>query len=236
MPDKAPAPETPPAGCGIVYIATGAAYSAATVEAAESARRHNPNLPLHFFTDQPIEAPVFDRVERIDNPHYRSKVEYLWRSPFERTLYLDSDTRVAGDLSEMFRLLDRFDLAVAHVRNRHYEKRLRNWKVEVPKSFPQHNCGVLLYRRTPAVTTFLKDWQQAYAEAGFKPDQITFRELLWRSSLNYYVLPPEYNMRSERLVDRLFYNGPPVLIWHLERWQPKKQAGLIGRVRTRLGL
>ncbi|MFO1088397.1 MAG: hypothetical protein U1E46_02310 [Hyphomicrobiales bacterium] len=217
----------------MIFIATGPAYSWSTVPAAESVRRHNPDLPIILYTDEKVRSPAFTAVEAIDNPHRRSKVDYLWRSPFARTLYLDSDTRVVADIGEMFDILEKFDLAVAHVRNRHFEKRLLNWKIDVPRSFPQHNCGVLLYRTTPKVVDFLKAWQIAYAEAGFSPDQITFRELLWASELRYYVLPPEYNMRDYHVCDRLFRRGPPVRIWHLEKWQPHKS--MAARLKRRAG-
>ena len=36
------------------------------------------------------------------------------RSPFERTIYLDSDTFVLDEIAHILRLLDRYDIAVAN--------------------------------------------------------------------------------------------------------------------------
>ena len=50
----------------------------------------------------------------LEGAHTRSKVDCLHRSRFARTLYLDADIRVIHDISEMFIVLDRFDIALAH--------------------------------------------------------------------------------------------------------------------------
>ncbi len=47
-----------------------------------------------------------DSSTKIHNPHIRSKVDYISETPFQRTLYLDADTRVCEDLTHMFELLD----------------------------------------------------------------------------------------------------------------------------------
>ncbi len=226
-------PEAQRHGSGIVYIATGEAYARAAVDAATSARAHNPDLPIILFTDQNVHGGPFTRIEPIEHPLMRSKVDYLGRTPFERTLYLDSDTRVAGDLTGMFALLDRFDLAVAHVGKRHAEKHLVPWRGGVPRSFPQHNCGVLLYRSTLSMLEFLNSWQVAYREAGVRQDQVTFRELLWRSDLRYYVLPPEWNTRRRSLCQKWSRHEPPVMIWHLEGLKPHRKTRW-QRIRRRL--
>ena len=44
----------------------------------------------------------------------RSKIENIMHFPYERTLFLDSDTIVDYKLDDMFELLDTFDLAMVH--------------------------------------------------------------------------------------------------------------------------
>ena len=104
--------------CGVVFIASGAFHAAAAAEAAKSIRATNPWLAIDLFTDVEMKSELFDRVLKIANGHLRSKVDYLAASRFERTLYLDSDTRVVEDLLPLFALLDRFDLALAHSHQR----------------------------------------------------------------------------------------------------------------------
>ena len=187
---------------GIVYIATGPKYIRAAVHSATTVRHYCPGLPTHLFADWRSHgfdfgtspAP-FASVEEIDRPHRRSKVDYLARTPFDRTLYLDSDTALNADISGMFRVLERFDIALSHAHRRNLESRLKPWRLTLPQAFPQYNGGVILYRRSPEVLAFLEEWRQAFHTAGFLQDQMTLRELLWLSHLRMATLPPEYNVR-----------------------------------------
>jgi len=182
---------------GVLYICTLPSFTAAGVESARSVRKHSPDLLIDIYTDSPEVLPdgLFDRVNPISDPHRRSKVDYMNKTRFQRTLYLDTDTRVVSDILEMFELLDRFDMALAHAHARNRKFVSETWRNAIPCSFPQLNSGVMLYRRTPEVQQLLSDWQQAYHSAGFKKDQTTLRELLWLSDLRLHVLPPEYNIR-----------------------------------------
>lgn len=198
--------------CGVVFVASGAFHAAAAIEAAKSVRHSNPWLKVDLFTDADVPTGLFDRVTYFGNGHMRAKVDWLAASRFERTLYLDADTRVVADLAPMFALLDRFDIALAHAHQRAGGRQNLLWKKPVPSGFPQFNGGVILYRRCPSVQAFMADWGQAYHEAGFKWDQITLRELLWLSDLRLYVLPPEYNVRYRK---------------YLNTWEPEEAQAKI---------
>lgn len=188
--------------CGVIYICTGAMFTKAGVNSARSVRMHSPNLLIDIYTDSPSEIPdgIFDMVHLIADPHRRSKVDYMAKTRFDRSLYLDTDTRVVKDISNMFDLLDRFDLAIAHASARNKKSNLEGWRCPVPDNFPQMNSGVMVYRRTPAVMEMLSDWQAAFHTAGFNKDQVTLRELLWISDLRIYILPPEYNVRYAKYI------------------------------------
>ena len=186
--------------CGILFIATGARYVDAAIRAARRFRAVMPAVPIALQTDAPDKLPggLFARVGRIEDGHARSKVDCLARTPFERTLYLDTDIQPLEDVSELFQLLDRFDIGLAHAHARNRKATREAWTVELPDAFPQLNGGVILYRRTEPVMRFFADWSAAYQTAGFKKDQVTLRELVWRSDLRLAVLPPEYNVRYLR--------------------------------------
>jgi hypothetical protein len=115
-----------------------------------------------------MKSELFDRVVKIANGHLRSKVDYLAASRFERTLYLDSDTRVVEDLLPLFALLDRFDLALAHSHQRRGARQNIFWGQPLPEAFPQINGGVILYRQNREVQELMESWKRAYHEAGFK--------------------------------------------------------------------
>jgi hypothetical protein len=186
-------------GDGIVFVAAGQAYARAASKAAFSVRAHAPSLAIDLFTDAPQAAEtIFDRVHLLNGSHRRSKVDCLHRTRFARTLYLDTDIRVVQDISDIFRVMDRFDIALAHAHARNRRETKAVWRIDLPDAFPQINTGVMLFKSSPAVLQLLLEWGQAYHSAGFKKDQVTLRELLWVSDLRLHILPPEYNVRYEK--------------------------------------
>jgi len=188
---------------GILYIATGEKYIQAAMRSAGSARKYCPDIPIHLFTDAKgfeqhfvKNNDPFSSVGIIENPHHRSKVDYVVHTPFDRTLFLDTDTALNADISPMFKILDRFDIAMTHAHHRS-PSRLQRWRAVLPDSFPEFNTGVILYRKTPAVLQCLGEWGHHFIEAALDEnnDQTTLRELLWLSDLRIATLPPEYNVR-----------------------------------------
>ena len=185
---------------GVLFIVTGAHFTAAAGEAACSVALTNPWLKIGIFSDQDVTDPVFSFVGRIQGDDSRRKHEYVGLSPFARTLYLDSDVRVVDDLSDLFRLLERYEMAGAHVRYRSSPRRLGKYKLYIPQAFPQINCGVLLYRKCAAVDSLFQSWADLYREGGFTRDQIPFREALWSSPVKFFAFASEYNKRSVPLL------------------------------------
>ena len=57
---------------------------------------------------------VFDAVHPVPRVHPRAKIDCMPLSRFDRTLYLDSDTLALATFGDLFDLLERFDLALAH--------------------------------------------------------------------------------------------------------------------------
>ena len=92
----------------------------------------------------------------------------------------------------MFRILERFNIALSHAHRRNLASRLKPWRMALPQAFPQYNGGVILYRRSPGVLAFLEEWRQSFHTAGYLQDQMTLRELLWLSNLRMATLPPDY--------------------------------------------
>ena len=189
---------------GVIYVARGSDYYDLAEQSVKSLKEHNPELSVDIFTDQIDSIGLFDRVMSIpDGP--TPKLASLPQSRFSRTLYLDCDTLVLAPFEDMFQLLDRFDLAVAHDVRRTSSLIRAGWQVETPYAFPQMNAGVMLYSARPKMRQFLLDWQTAYVKAGMERDQITLRDLLWSTGLSFYVLPEEFNLRRTT---------------HLDAWEP----------------
>jgi hypothetical protein len=224
---------------GVVFVATGDDYVEAARLSALSVRRSNPTLPIALFCDCAprigAEADPFSVVHPVSQPHRRSKVDYLPHTPFERTLYLDADVRVVSDLSEVFGVLDRFDVALAHAHARNHRSTNTPWRVAIPRGFPQFNGGVIAWRRSERTQAFLRAWRDAYHESGFRKDQVTLRELLWLSDLRIATLPPEYNLRYPKYLWLWGRDEARAKILHMAWFKQRSKLGplrdsIVGRL------
>ncbi len=191
---------------GVIYIATGLKYVNEAIQSATSLKTKMPKLPVTIFTDQEVEAKCFDQVELITQSELDSriyKISYMYKSPYERTLFIDTDTYVCADFSEVFTLLDKFDVALTHgLSKKDHESPIYG----IPKSFPEMNSGVFLFKKGPKVEKLFDDWLSLYKnclEKSEKPinrDQFSLRPVLYKSDLRIATLTPEYNC--------LFHNIP----------------------------
>lgn len=188
---------------GVIYVATTSNYVELAYESAGKLKSHMPEIPICLFTseDYSPKVPNIDAIEEIKNPNYdtEDKIEPMINSPFYKTLFLDADTEIAGDLSEVFDLLDVFEFAYAHA-----PVRIEDWDLSsnIPECFPQPNTGVIAYKKTDKVVSLLKRWKSRDEEyktmrSGKKPhEQPALRKELYRSDIRSTILPPEYNIRT----------------------------------------
>lgn len=168
---------------------------------------------------------AFDRTILINAAHARSKVDCIRDTPFDQTIYLDCDTIVRHDLSDMFNVLERFDIGLARVVLWHRKTHSKHHAVEVPQIFSEPNTGVIVYRSdTPRMRAFLEDWHRRFYEFGNSNDQITMREALWESDVRYYVLPEQFNKRVIEGSEVIYTDRPKARIWHLPILRPQKNA------------
>ena len=209
---------------GVVYVAWGKAHVDVARRSAASVKRHNPGLPCAIWCAAEDDTTGFDQAFVIPDGMTRPKVGALKLSPYDETLYLDNDTIIRADLGSLFDLLQRFDLCGAHVKLWHRPRHRRMWRTDVPETFPEINCGVLLYRKSARTVAFFDDWQAAYDAAGMKIDQPTFRETLWNSDLRFYVFPPQYNKRIFEASELIYSDQPKPRILHLPILRPQKNV------------
>lgn len=211
---------------GIVYVATGDKYVREAEISAISAKRVMPDVQIALFTHSVDNSnPVFNYVYRVENfrNNFSDKIEPLLSTPFRKSIFIDSDTFICEDISNIFTLLDRFDLAVAHAYDR------RPVKVPVPDCFCELNTGVIAFVKSPAMDELLKRWRIIYdeyfqSEARVVGDQAAFRKVLFDSQVKFYILPPEYNMRPQ--FPAIAGRGEGIKILHVrdinhEQWRKK---------------
>jgi hypothetical protein len=187
--------------CGIVYVATGSRYLAEAEHSARSVRQVSPNVPIAIISDGVPSCNLFDLRIDLPNPEYSflDKIIALTRTPFEKTLFLDTDTFAIEPLDEIFELLDRFEMAAAAEPARYLYQ-----IAGVPAAFPELNTGVILYRKSESVLEVIRQWDEMYRDeiskkvsAGVRPwhDQLSFTRAIFGSKLGFFMLPPEFNAR-----------------------------------------
>jgi hypothetical protein len=140
--------------CGVLYVAFGEQYRREALASIAAIRRFHPHLPCCIITDSNIE-PLPSHVRILlrapeAKQHFRAKPRYLPESPFDRTLFLDTDTTTVRHIEDLFRLLNRFDIGVymlpAYIYNQKYG--YLTWA----------NSGVILFRRCKAVSEAFDRW------------------------------------------------------------------------------
>ena len=197
---------------GILYCAIGKKYVDEAIVSATSSLRHN-NVPHVVYTDcepLPTVAGIEFRAYRSCGEPKADRMAIMGATPFTETIQLDTDTYVVDDITGLFGLLSRFDLAVAHAPGY-----LGLTDSEVPEAFYEVNTGVIVYRKSPAVMQFLANWRATYLgwmeDPRFRKwavlgDQPSLRRCLWASDASIYIIGPEYNYRTivpGRLVGRV---------------------------------
>jgi len=184
---------------GFLYVATGERHLGETLASLRSLRAVMPHASVLVFTDLPSAVPADLRADvrvlREPSHSFMDKIAPLLETPFERTVFLDTDTILCEPVDDLFDLLDRFELAVAHAPLRHDRPFLS------PNCFVELNTGVMAYRPTSAVRTLIDRWRAVYeqevAATGRKDsDQPAFRQAAWEVETSLYILPSEYNLRT----------------------------------------
>jgi hypothetical protein len=165
--------------CGIVYVATKEErYLAEAFLSATSVKDLAPDLPITLYTNLPNSVfardACFDEVVPIQTTKkYLSqwaegqldRILCLPGSPYDRTLHLDTDTRVmSADFLSLFALPDGEDIAMAECANDNSTSRYYC-------QARMFNVGVILYRRCEKVQTLFKAWAELTAQHFFAASQ-----------------------------------------------------------------
>ena len=184
---------------GVLYVATGKQYVEETLISAKIFKSVL-DIPIALATDRDVGDEAIDHVISIDDPEYGfgDQIYAMQKTPFDRTLYLDSDIYVHESPSEVFDVLDEFEIGAVQVP--HWQPREEYPLESVPESFPEYNSGVLVYKNTKPVQELLNSWKTKHRRdinKGYNRNQRSFREALYSSDVRIATLTPEYNCRYQ---------------------------------------
>jgi len=154
-------------------------------------------------------------------------------TPFNKTLFLDTDTFVYEPIPEIFDVLDEYDIAACY--DGMPAPQLGN-------PYCMLNTGVILYENSTKVNNVLKNWNDIYwnrrskssidsekhspnnsysnRKKGKKSNQPSFSEAVYTSDLDLFVLPEYYNLNS-----RTGAISHDVKIFHQRPLHSKKEVG-----------
>lgn len=199
---------------GVLYCAIGEKYYKYSVLSANSIKRYALEINCAICTDQKVNDPLWDKVipitksQVLNNQYMKDKLIALTKSPYDKTLYLDADTYVMDNISELFLILEKFDFAVCHGHCRQLRYDIQHGKTlkfgvsrvatlpEIPYAFAPIQGGLFLYNNNDKMKKWLDDLLDLYIEKDYYDDQTSVRELLWTTDIRFYILPPEYNFFS----------------------------------------
>lgn len=213
---------------GIIYSCGGSSYYLKeAIKSAESVRKCTPNIGITLFHDYDThtinshDLKVFDNITAIEFPsnlpekfktnmkNFLGKLCAFLKTPYTKTLFLDTDTKVLKNLSEDFKILDNFDIAIAPGPMTQPPIDEHDIISEIPRCFPELNTGVIFYNNNKKMMDFLNKWldvflnnkNNLYRKHGKGGEQVSLRYLLYNDKdIRMHILsspgmPNIYNYR-----------------------------------------
>ncbi|GGG96978.1 hypothetical protein [Pedobacter zeae] len=176
---------------GVLYVATGKTYIEEAIFSATSSKKNNP-YPIALITDSKdhqLPENLFDFVIVKEAQYSYIDKLLLEYTPFEQTIFLDTDTFIADRLDDLFRILDYREFAI-HQADEGYEYQMP----DVSNAMPEFNTGVIAYRLTENVKTLIRNWKLAFQDnTEIKTDQYHLRKTLYESDVKFAVFSSAYN-------------------------------------------
>lgn len=213
---------------GVIYYSTGEYYLDEAEQSAASLKDVMPNVDVTIYSDIEPDTEHFDQfIDIKPKKHpWLHRITYLKNTPYDKTLFLDTDTYIHDDIGELFKLLDRFDIAAAHTPGRFNPE--YDYQRDTPESFPDFNCGVILYNNSPDVIDVFDRWESGYRQYADSnlTDQPFFTDAVYQSDVNITVLPREYNCR---FMFPGFLYGSPKILHGRDRSEYSKLAALLSQ-------
>lgn len=189
---------------GAIYIVTqNELYLNLLRASAESLKQAMPGLPITVFSQFPVSGLDFAQIVQVEaSPDgFYDKARLMAQSPYEQTIFIDTDIYVAHPFPELFTLLDRFDCAATHEEYLNTDWFSNYPRPDIPVSFPEFNTGILVFKRSSSMLRVLEQWRALYQEFQSKSpgkpmnDQPMFRAAAYHGDIRIATLSREYNCK-----------------------------------------
>lgn len=209
---------------GYVYFAYGRSRFVKQAQiSAESLLKYQPDADITLFTDKEGVFQPFDVYKTHYWPNimpdeangkrdgvYEGKMLNLYKSPYDRTMVLDTDTYFLGDPSGLFELLNYYDFVLSQSPSHLNIMEKDGHRVEGLVPF---NSGVMLYRKSPVARMVLTEdvkrlWIERRGILKTHRMDLYLTLALAASTASVGPLPANYNCRPPCFVDG------PVKIYH----------------------
>lgn len=153
---------------GIIYFADGPKkYFDEAYYSAKSLRKHMPDVPIALITtsDDQIKRPFCEKIKIADtNDHpFRKKIKAILSSPYDSTIFIDTDTEIKNSFWELFDFLRQYDICIANRIDADYPAN----ETPIFKGYVDQNnfnTGFICYRKNQKVLNFLQEWYQVSGE------------------------------------------------------------------------
>lgn len=220
---------------GFLYAAFGEKYVNEALISAKSLKAVDSTADVTIVSDQEVNHVEFDRkVEhkfQLDE-QWKSglvgKIEALMKTPYEKTIFLDSDTYVVSPINELFPLLDYFDFCLTMAPADISPVKIDGLKID---GLNCYNTGVIAYRNSDKVIDFLANWKKDYLNniQFYSGDQPSFMKVFALSDIRVHVLQQHYNARTNLA---MALPGAPAKVIHNRH---KNYTAIAQRINKRIG-
>jgi hypothetical protein len=182
---------------GFLLIATGENYVKQAKESAKSIK-NNSSRPISIVTDREVNSGIFDQVITDEHPTYSffDKPRNIAETPYDRTVFIDTDAYIVRPVPELFDLLDNYSIATTIDPNgwggrMHQDVHFQR----APESVPIFQTGVISYKTDEDFRKFRKRWRDIHEQNRdtLLTDQSSFRLAIYNSKIRHLVLSNHYN-------------------------------------------
>ncbi|TVQ47547.1 MAG: hypothetical protein EA365_03500 [Gloeocapsa sp. DLM2.Bin57] len=192
--------------CGVFYVAAGQKYVDEACNSAVSLKQINSALKISIACNiKPSQQELFDQIILVNeivacrNEGLLFKTKYLYRlSPYQKTLFVDTDTFFVNDIESGFSILDYFDVSMTlDPPDTYYPSLPSGERIDCKPV----NTGVIFFKKNEVNDYFFQEWLKIYSEKLAKnpqireSDQTSCTQALMYSQTRFYPLSTEWNTR-----------------------------------------